>query len=370
MIEKILGGLALTNSAVWVPIPAVAYWAWLIPITFGIIFGWRYQHDKVRLSNGIWFSLFFYSLMALLAMTILGTNNHPLIIISVAIFVVLMMAIGLVFALQAFLLLWNAWIVWKRESHTLANMLTLFLGLAILLLPFFANLIGNLPKPVSYFMTTFPTMVVMYVAFWFYNYLTMLVIYQFNFPRYRQDYIIVLGAGLLNGDQVSPLLAQRINRGLRFYQKQQRKTGHPAIMIFSGGQGGDETVPEGQAMLQYAREHGLPATAGWAETKSTTTLENMQFSKQLIDRGTVKRPRTIFVTNNYHTFRAGIFAKQAGLRADGIGARTARFFLPDAIIREYIAIFARHKWWHAAAVGALLLLSLLYVWLDVYHGAM
>jgi len=217
-------------------------------------------------------------------------------------------------------------------------------------------------------MTIFPNLVIFYVAFWFYNYLTMLVIYHFNQPRLRQDYIIILGAGLLNGDEVSPLLAQRIMRGLKFYQKQQRRTKHPAVMIFSGGQGSDETVPEGQAMLDYAVAQGLPVEAGWAETKSTTTLENMRFSKKLIDQGSVKAPRTIFVTNNYHTFRAGMFAKQAGLKADGIGARTARFFLPDAIIREYIAIFMKHKWWHTAATVGMLILSLAMIWLDWYNG--
>ena len=305
----------------------------------------------------------------MLAVTIFGTNNHPLIIVCGTIFIGFILFLAVLFFLQAFLLLWNAWIMWRHESHTLANMLTLILGIAILVLPFVASAVGNrVPQPVNTFMTIFPNLVILYVVFWFYNYLTMLVIYQFNRPRLRQDYIIILGAGLLNGDEVSPLLAQRIMRGLKFYQKQQRRTGHPAVMIFSGGQGGDETVPEGQAMLDYAISQGLPAEAGWAETKSTTTLENMRYSKALIDQGRVKAPRTIFVTNNYHTFRAGMFAKQAGLTADGIGARTARFFLPDAIIREYIAIFMKHKWWHAAATVALLILSVAVVLLDLYNG--
>ena len=359
----------MNSSAVWVPIPMVAYWGWLMPITFGVIFGWRYHRDKVRLSNGIWFSLFFYTFWALLAMTILGSNQHILIVVCGTLFVLLILLIGLLFVLQAFLLLWNAWIMWRHESHTMANMLTLFLGLAILVLPVVGNMVGNwVPHVVSYWMAVFPNLVIFYLAFWFYNYLTMLVIYQFNRPKLRQDYIIVLGAGLLDGNRVSPLLGQRIMRGLTFYQKQQRKTQYPAVMIFSGGQGGDETVPEGQAMLDYAVAHGLPAERGWAETASKTTLQNMQFSKQLIDQGPVKEPQTIFVTNNYHTFRAGMFARQVGLYADGIGARTARFFLPNAIIREYIAIFVRNKWWHVVAMVSLLILSVLLVWFDYYQG--
>ena len=65
-----------------------------------------------------------------------------------------------------------------------------------------------------------------------------------------------------------------------------------------------------------------------------------------------------------------MFAKQAGLKADGIGARTARFFLPDAIIREYIAIFVRNKWWHAVAILGILIVSLLLTWFDVYQASL
>lgn len=359
----------MDSSAVWIPVPAQAYWAWLIPITFGLIFSWRYHHDKARLSNGIWFSLFFYSFLALLAMSIFGTNNHPLIIVCGTIFVLFILLLSLLFFLQAFLLIWNGWIMWKHESHTLANMLTLILGIGILILPFLASSVESyLPQPVFFVITTFPTMLLFYVLFWFYNYLTMLVLYQFNYPRLKQDYIIVLGAGLLDGNRVSPLLGQRIERGLAFYQKQVKKTGHRAKMIFSGGQGGDETVPEGQAMLDYAIAHGLPPEDGLAEKQSKTTLQNMQYSKQLIDQGGLKKPRTIFVTNNYHTFRAGMFAKQAGLKADGLGAHTAHFFLPDAIIREYIAIFVRNKWWHAVAIAGMFILTLLLLWFDLYQA--
>ncbi|MFD1455081.1 YdcF family protein [Levilactobacillus lanxiensis] len=349
-------------------IPAYFYLGWLIPLFFGGVFTISYRIEKRRLGNGIWFSLFFYSFLALLAMTILGTNNKWLIVISLALFVILLLLIGVVFALQAFLLLWNAWIVWKRESHTLANMLTLFLGIAILLAPFLTSLMTRyLPVPVASGISLFAAMVIFYVLFWFYNYLTMLVIYQFNHPRYKQDYLIVLGAGLLNGNEVSPLLGQRINRALKFYRKQLRKIGQGPVIIFSGGQGGDETVPEGVAMRQYAIDHGLPPEQAIAEDQSKTTYENMVFSKKIIaDRGTVQ-PRVTFVTNGYHTFRAGMIARKAGLKANGIGAHTAKFFLPNAILREYIAIFVGNKRWHTVAVGLMLVLTLVLTWAE-YHG--
>ena len=99
----------MNDAAVWVPVPAMFYWGWLVPLIFRTIFGWRYHRDKVRLGNGIWFSLFFYSFLTMLAITILGSNIHWLIIISGTLFVLLILLIGLIFTLQAFLLLWNAW---------------------------------------------------------------------------------------------------------------------------------------------------------------------------------------------------------------------------------------------------------------------
>lgn len=349
-------------------IPVVAYWVWAIPLFFGLGFAISYWSEKRRLSNGLWFSLFFYSFLAALAMTILGTNNKWLIVISVTLFVIFFLIVAVIFALQAFLLLWNAWIVWRRESHTVANMLTLFLGLAILLAPFLSRWLSlNLPAPLATFINLFPGLVIMYILFWFYNYLTMLVLYQFNRPRYNQDFLIVLGAGLLNGNEVSPLLGQRIDRALKFYRKQVTKTGQAPMVIFSGGQGGDETVPEGQAMREYAIAHGLPADRALAEDQSKTTYENMVFSKQLIVATGQQRPRVTFITNGYHTFRAGMIARKAGLKANGIGAHTAKFFLPNAILREYIAIFVGNKRWHAVAIVGIFLLSLLLTWAQYYY---
>jgi uncharacterized SAM-binding protein YcdF (DUF218 family) len=182
-----------------------------------------------------------------------------------------------------------------------------------------------------------------------------LVLYNLRWVRHDKDYLIVLGAGLLNGDRVSPLLAARINAGIRFYQKQKAK-GKPAKLLFSGGQGGDEKLPESVAMQQYALAHGVLEADTLIEDRSTTTLENMRFSAQIIQAN--GGGKAAFFTNNYHLFRAGLYAKQAGLKANGVGAATSFYFLPNAVIREYLALVVLHKRRHLIAFGLILFFSL------------
>ncbi|WP_246147732.1 YdcF family protein [Secundilactobacillus folii] len=335
---------------------------WLLTCLFLICFGLSYWRNRTWLRNGIWFSLFFYTFWLTVAITIIGTGNNAIIYPVGFLFLFLLFCLALVFVLQAILLLWNARIVWKRESHSLANSLTLLLGIVLILLPFISHLINNyLPPFWSDLMITFPALCILYAIFWFYNYLTVLVLYQFYWPRLNQDFIIVLGAGLMNGNQVTPLLRQRIDRGIRFYRQQLKKTGHAPKMIFSGGQGGDETAAEGEVMRQYAIHHGVAVNDALAETASKTTYENMVYSKKIIDNAGITNPKTIFVTNNYHTFRAAMFAKAAGLKANGIGSHTAGFFLPNAVMREYIAIVLRQRKLHLIMVALMLLFSIFWV---------
>lgn len=343
---------------------------WVFCLIWLVIFLFSYLRDRTKLRNGIWFNIFFYSFWVDLGLTILATNNDKLIYPIGLLFIFFLFCIGVAFALQAFLLLWNAAIVWRRESHSPANMLTLYLGIIILLMPFVERLIStHLPYFWSNLLISFPALCIAYAVFWFYNYLTMLVLYQLYWPRLNKDFIIVLGAGLMNGDQVTPLLGQRIDRGITFYQKQNRKKHKRAKMILSGGQGGDETVPEGEAMRKYAVTHGIDPNDAIAEVDSKTTLQNMRFSKKIIDSLKIEKPKTIFVTNNYHTFRAAMFAKAVGLKASGVGSRTARFFLPNAVMREYIAVVNRQRKWHAIMIVILFLIAFLFSMLEAHPGA-
>ncbi|MBR6335061.1 MAG: YdcF family protein, partial [Clostridia bacterium] len=77
----------------------------------------------------------------------------------------------------------------------------------------------------------------------------------------------------------------------------------------------------------------------YPEDKSTTTLENMKFSKAIADEHK-ENANILFSTTNYHVFRSGILSAKAGLRADGIGAKTKWYFWPNAQMREFIGLMA------------------------------
>lgn len=333
---------------------------WGTTAVLALVFGLSYWHDRTKLVNGVFFNLFLFTFLITLATMILNSDNMILIYATGIPFVFVVFSLSILFTLQAFLLLWNAWIVWRRESHSLKNSLTLYLGVFVLIWPLLQRLIKPyLDSFWADWLTLFPSFMLFYIVFWFYNYLTCLALYQLYWPKYNKDFIIVLGAGLMNGSQVTPLLGQRINRGILFWQKQKAKKNKRATLILSGGQGGDETVPEGQAMRDYAIAHGIPAELTIAETQSKNTYENMFFSKRLIEASGVKDPKTLFTTNNYHTFRAAIYAREAGLNATGIGSKTAGFFLPNAVMREYIAIIAQQKKGHIIATLGILILTFL-----------
>lgn len=239
-------------------------------------------------------------------------------------------------------LLINTNIVMKKERKSLSNLLTLFLGLALIgyVIIDIINFDRFLHPDINLFFNSF-YIIGLYCLFDVFNFLMSSLIYQFNRSKMKQDFIIVLGSGLI-GDKVPPLLARRIDKAISFYNKQS-KISNPPKIIFSGGQGSDEKISEALAMQLYAIDKGIPIDDTILEDKSVSALQNMKFSKNIMDSLIPSSYNSIFVTNNYHLFRAGIYAKLAKLKSHGIGSKTAKYFLPNALIREYIAIVAMYK---------------------------
>ena len=158
-------------------------------------------------------------------------------------------------------------------------------------------------------------------------------------PGYDKDYIIILGCGIAKDGSLLPLLRGRTDRAVEFYKKQKELTGKSAVLIPSGGQGANEIISEAEAMRNYLITQGIPQDDIIMEDKSTTTYENMLFSKRIIDSEN-PNGQVAFSTTNYHVFRSGIFANKVGLNAEGMGSRTKWYFWPNAFLRELAGVIA------------------------------
>ncbi|MDF7664996.1 ElyC/SanA/YdcF family protein [Bifidobacterium sp. ESL0745] len=58
--------------------------------------------------------------------------------------------------------------------------------------------------------------------------------------------------------------------------------------------------------------------------------------------------RVAVVTSDYHVFRASEYARDLGLKSDGVGSHTKGYYWPTAFIREFIAISKAHFWPYVA----------------------
>lgn len=161
-------------------------------------------------------------------------------------------------------------------------------------------------------------------------------------PAPDKDFIIILGCWFRNDGSLPPLLKGRVDCAVAFWKKQKEISGREAVLIPSGGQGPDEPMPEAEAMRRYLAAQDIPASLICTETESASTYQNMVFSKKKID-GINPHGKTIFATTNYHVFRSGVWAGQAGLPAEGIGGKTRWWFWPNAFMRECAGLLQK-RW--------------------------
>jgi uncharacterized SAM-binding protein YcdF (DUF218 family) len=339
----------------------------LIPFGFLLLFLFCYFRERRRLSNGLLFNLFLVVGMIYLGSLLIRTMNPLLIGLAGLTLVVLVLSLLLgLYALLAFLY-WNALVVLRKEGHSLANLLTLLLAIFLTVFLIFNHFSEKLLPSWALLLFSILPMLMVYFSIVFYNFLTISIIYQFNQPKYNQDFVIVLGSGLIDGKTVPPLLAKRIEKAIQFYQAQAQATLSPPKIIMSGGKGDDEHLAESIAMKNYALAKGIPEEDLLIEANSKNTLENMKYSKEIIEQSFGGAEyRAIFTTNNFHLFRAGLFAKMAKLEANGIGAKTAFYFLPNAFLREFIAIVVMHKRRHLIICGLIALMMIFLAAVDYF----
>ncbi len=154
-------------------------------------------------------------------------------------------------------------------------------------------------------------------------------------------YIVVLGAKV-NGTEPSISLSDRLDAAYDYL------TENPgAIAVLSGGQGEDENLTEAECMFRQLTARGIDPQRLWMEEQATSTWENLKFSLNLIEEKTGTRPQKIgLLSSEYHLFRAGLFARDCGVEAVGIPAKTSWLSIRlNYFLREVAGV------WHYIILG-------------------
>lgn len=295
----------------------------------------RYCGEKRSLWLGVSFLAALIPLLGLIATILLMFESVPfvqflLIAGAIAVVAVILM---FPFVLIATMLISGVQLI-RKEGFSLSNLLSLGAGMAyIVYLVVWSMLYGIQKKG-------FFSFLYLYLSFCLYFTLSVFALYTIssllNLLRVRKKTyrsILVLGCGLKENGEVTPLLAGRVDKGIEAYRQNPGSR-----MVLSGGKGGDEVLAEGEAMKHYALQQGVPKSDILVEDKSANTRENLLFSEKLIreDAGE-ESGNLLVVTNNYHVLRALLLAKNLGIPCDGRGSRTKLYFSLNAFVREWIA---------------------------------
>ena len=172
------------------------------------------------------------------------------------------------------------------------------------------------------------------------------------------EYVIVLGASV-KGEKPGRTLELRLDKAAE-YALQNPET----IMILSGGRSAGQTETEAEVMKRYLLEKGVKDEQMILETNSTSTVENIAYSRMIIDvlrkqkqehhqderalpaylpSVMMQRPdhsREIgILTSNFHLYRALQVAKKQGMtKVSGIASPSDRILFLHFCFRDGLAV--------------------------------
>ena len=143
------------------------------------------------------------------------------------------------------------------------------------------------------------------------------------------DCILVLGCGVYQ-DRPTPLLADRLQRGVALYQS------GAAPKILMSGDHGQADYDEVNIMKQYAMDANIPECDIFMDHAGFSTYESMYRARDVFEADKI-----IIVTQKYHLSRAVYIARALGLDAYGVASDYRSF--GGQFFRDCREVLARVK---------------------------
>ena len=143
--------------------------------------------------------------------------------------------------------------------------------------------------------------------------------------------VVVLGC-LVIDDQPSLMLERRLETAAEYLLSNPH-----AHCVVTGGQGENEDHPEAVVMKNYLVAAGVEEERIIVEQNSTSTVENLEFAAELIDKYNCHED-VVIVSDRFHQYRASLAAKDAGLNSYALSCETAWYLVAHYWFREMAGI--------------------------------
>ena len=141
------------------------------------------------------------------------------------------------------------------------------------------------------------------------------------------DCVLVLGAGVWNGNVASPMLQDRLDKAIQI-----SKAGIETTLLMSGDHGQDN-YDEVNVMKKYAIDHGLDSSDIFMDHAGFSTYESIIRAQKVFG---VKK--VIIVSQKEHLPRALYIANYLGIKAIGVASDPKDYSSQwSSDIREYLA---------------------------------
>lgn len=154
------------------------------------------------------------------------------------------------------------------------------------------------------------------IAFFLYNALTILV-YSYKDETQKADVAIVLGAAAWH-NKPSPVFQERINHSIKLYED-----GLVKKIIFTGGKPDNALYSESFVAKKYAEKRGVKQEDILIEEQSKTTLQNLQYAKQLMKGHHFTT--ALLVSDPLHMKRSSQMAKGLKIKAYSSPTPTSKY---------------------------------------------
>lgn len=164
-------------------------------------------------------------------------------------------------------------------------------------------------------------------------YFTVNMMIRAEVPVNEPKAVIVLGCQV-KGEEPSAMLKSRMNAALDIVCGKEPEV----LVIVCGGKGAGEYISEAEAMRRYLIEKGIPEELIIAEDNSTSTEENIKNASEILSERGIS-DGIVLVTNEFHQYRAYVFAKRYGISAGAHSARTYPLNLLNYWLREWAGLF-------------------------------